>query len=65
MTSRGSNERVVTPGLVIGLGTTGCLAVKRLENTISEWSNVDRARIDTLYLDTREEVVLRLRKVPL
>ena len=46
--------RVVSPSMVIGLGSTSCQIVRRLEATSENWSFEDRKNLAFLYMDTRE-----------
>ena len=47
-------QRVVSPSMVIGLGSTSCQIVHRLEATSEGWSFEDRKNLAFLYMDTRE-----------
>ena len=62
-------RRVVSPSLVIGLGSTSCQIVHQLEETTEGWSSEDRKKLAVLYMDTREatraEVSRSARFIPL
>ena len=47
-------QRVSSPAVVIGLGSTSCQIVKRLEDVADGWSYTDRKNLGFLYMDTRE-----------
>ena len=47
-------QRVASPAVVIGLGSTSCQIVKRLEDIADGWSYTDRKNLGFLYMDTRE-----------
>lgn len=47
-------QRVLSPALVIGLGSTSCQIVNQLEETTGSWSSDDRRKLAFLYTDTRE-----------
>ena len=47
-------QRVVSPSLVIGLGSTSCQIVHQLEETTGGWRPEDRKKLAFLYMDTRE-----------
>ena len=49
-----STQRVSTPAVVIGLGSTACQITQRLEEMTLPWSMADRRSLGFLYLDTRE-----------
>lgn len=62
-------QRVVSPSMVIGLGSTSCQIVRQLESTSEEWNLEDRKNLAFLYMDTREatrgEISRTARFVPL
>ena len=62
-------QRVVTPAMVIGLGSTSCQVVRQLETTSEGWSFEDRKNLAFLYMDTREatrsEIPRAARFIPL
>ena len=64
-----SARRVVSPSLVIGLGSTSCQIVHQLEESTEGWSLEDRKKLAVLYMDTREvtraEVSRSARFIPL
>ena len=47
-------QRVASPALIIGLGSTACQIVQHLDDLTSGWSVADRKSMGFLYLDTRE-----------
>ena len=47
-------QRVASPAVVIGLGSTACLITRHLEDRTLGWSVSDRKSLGFLYLDTRE-----------
>ena len=47
-------QRVASPSIVIGLGSTACQITRHLEDATSSWSASDRKSLGFLYLDTRE-----------
>ena len=47
-------DRVISPSMVIGLGSTSCQIVRQLESTTERWSLEDRKKLAFLYMDTRE-----------
>ena len=49
-----SAQRVASPGVVIGLGSTACQITQHLEDLTQAWSISDRKSLGFLYLDTRE-----------
>ena len=49
-----TTNRVASPSVVIGLGSTSCQIVRRLEEVSSSWSFSDRKSLGYLYMDTRE-----------
>lgn len=49
-----STQRVTSPAVVIGLGSTACQISRHLEDTTLGWSASDRQSLGFLYLDTRE-----------
>ena len=49
-----SSQRVSSPALVIGLGSTACQIARHLEEMTLPWSVADRKSLGFLYLDTRE-----------
>ena len=61
--------RVVSPSMVIGLGSTSCQIVRMLEATSEGWSYPDRKNLAFLYMDTREatrsEISRAARFIPL
>ena len=62
-------RRVASPAVVIGLGSTGCQIVRRLEEVSTGWSFSDRKSLGYLYMDTREatrgEISRSARFIPL
>ncbi|MYC35907.1 MAG: hypothetical protein F4X66_03195 [Chloroflexi bacterium] len=62
-------QRVVSPSMVIGLGSTSCQIVRQLESTSEGWSLEDRKNLAFLYMDTREatrgEISRTARFIPL
>ena len=62
-------QRVVSPSMVIGLGSTSCQIVRKLEATSENWSFEDRKNLAFLYTDTREatrgEISRAARFIPL
>ena len=62
-------QRIASPSVVIGLGSTGCQITRRLETVSSAWSLEDRKSLAFLYLDTREatrgEISRSARFIPL
>ena len=62
-------NRVASPAVVIGLGSTGCQIARRLEEVSSGWSFPDRKSLGFLYMDTREatrgEISRSARFIPL
>ncbi len=64
-----SAQRVASPSMVIGLGSTGCQIVRQLETTSEGWSFEDRKNLAFLYMDTREatrsEISRAARFIPL
>lgn len=62
-------QRVVSPSMVIGLGSTGCQIVRQLESTSEGWNLEDRKNLAFLYVDTREatrgEISRTARFIPL
>ena len=62
-------DRIVSPAVVIGLGSTSCQIVRKLEEVSSGWSLTDRKSLGFLYMDTREatrtEISRAARFVPL
>ena len=60
---------VASPAVVIGLGSTSCQIVRRLEEVSSGWSFSDRKSLGFLYMDTREatrgEISRSARFIPL
>jgi len=68
----GSNktaQRVASPAVVIGLGSTSCQIARRLEEVSSGWSFSDRKSLAFLYMDTRDatrgEISRSARFIPL
>ena len=47
-------QRVASPALIIGLGSTACQIVQHLDDLTAGWSVADRKSMGFLYLDTRE-----------
>lgn len=47
-------QRVASPALIIGLGSTACQIVQHLDDLTAGWSVADRKSMGYLYLDTRE-----------
>ena len=62
-------QRVVSPSMVIGLGSTSCQIVRQLEATSEDWTLEDRKNLAFLYMDTREatrgEISRTARFIPL
>ena len=62
-------RRVISPSMVIGLGSTSCQIVRQLETTSERWSLEDRRNLAFLYMDTREatraEISRATRFIPL
>ena len=46
-------QRVASPAVVIGLGSTGCQIVRRLEEVSTGWSFSDRKSLGYLYMAIR------------
>ena len=65
----GTQRKVATPAIVIGLGSTSCHIARRLEQTTERWGAADRKSLGFLYLDTREatraEITNTSRFIPL
>ena len=49
-----SVNRVASPSVVIGLGSTSCQIARRLEEESADWSFSDRKSLGFIYMDTRE-----------
>ena len=49
-----STQRVASPSVVIGLGSTACQITQHLEELTLSWNIADRRSLGFLYLDTRE-----------
>ncbi len=49
-----SVNRVASPSVVIGLGSTSCQIARRLEEESADWSFSDRKSMGFIYMDTRE-----------
>jgi len=49
-----SMQRVASPSIVIGLGSTACQITQHLDDSVSGWGASDRKSLGFLYLDTRE-----------
>jgi len=47
-------QRVASPSIVIGLGSTACQITRHLEDATSSWNAADRKSLGFLYMDTRE-----------
>ncbi len=64
-----SVRRVASPSVVIGLGSTACQIVRKLEDSSSGWNYTDRKNLAFLYMDTREatrgEISRAARFIPL
>ena len=62
-------QRIVSPAMVIGLGSTSCQIARKLEATSENWSFEDRKNLAFLYMDTREatrgEISRAARFIPL
>ena len=62
-------QRVDTPAMVIGLGSTSCQVVRQLETASEGWSFEDHKNLAFLYMDTREatrsEIPRAARFIPL
>ena len=67
--ANGKARRVVSPSMVVGLGSTSCQIVRQLEATAEDWSLEDRKNLAFLYMDTREatrgEIARAARFIPL
>ena len=50
----GTQPKVATPAIIIGLGSTSCHIARRLEEITERWGTPDRKSLGFLYLDTRE-----------
>ena len=46
-----SAQRIASPAVIIGLGSTACQISRHLEDTTSTWSATDRKSLGYLYLD--------------
>jgi len=49
-----ATQRVASPAVVIGLGSTACMITRHLEELTQSWNISDRKSLGFLYLDTRE-----------
>lgn len=49
-----ATQRVASPAVVIGLGSTACQITQHLEEATESWSVSDKKSLGFLYLDTRE-----------
>ena len=49
-----ATQRVASPSVVIGLGSTACQITQHLETATESWSASDKSSLGFLYLDTRE-----------
>ena len=49
-----ASQRVASPVVIIGLGSTACQITQHLEDLTGGWSTADRKSMGFLYLDTRE-----------
>ena len=49
-----ASQRVASPVVIIGLGSTACQITQHLEDLTAGWSAADRKSMGYLYLDTRE-----------
>ena len=47
-------NRIASPSVVIGLGSTSCQIARRLDEVSASWSFSDRKSLGFLYMDTRE-----------
>ena len=47
-------QRIASPAIVIGLGSTACQITQHLDDSTSSWSAQDQKSLGFLYLDTRE-----------
>ena len=47
-------QRVASPAIVIGLGSTACQITQHLDDATASWNALDRKSLGFLYLDTRE-----------
>ena len=54
LSANSSVQRIVSPSMVIGLGSTSCQIVRKLEANSENWSFADRKNLAFLYMDTRE-----------
>ena len=54
MSANKNVQRIVSPSMVIGLGSTSCQIVRKLESNAEGWSFEDRKNLAFLYMDTRE-----------
>ena len=65
----GTQQKVATPSIIIGLGSTSCHITRRLEELTVRWGTADRKSLGFLYLDTREatraEITKTARFIPL
>ena len=52
--SNANANRIASPSLVIGLGSTSCQIARRLDDVSSGWTFSDRKSLGFLYMDTRE-----------
>ena len=66
---QGAKQKVATPAIVIGLGSTSCHITRRLEELTVGWGTADRKSLGFLYLDTREatraEITKSARFIPM
>ena len=64
-----ASQRVASPAVLIGLGSTACQIVRHLEDLTLGWNISDRRSLGFLYMDTREatrdEVSRSARFIPL
>ena len=58
----GTQQKVATPAIIIGLGSTSCHIARRLEEITEAWGTLDRKSVGFLYLDTREATRVEITK---
>ncbi len=49
-----ASQRVASPAVVVGLGSTACQITRHLEELTQTWSITDQRSLGFLYMDTRE-----------
>ena len=52
--SKKTVNRIASPSVIIGLGSTSCQIARRLDEVSAAWSFSDRKSLGFLYMDTRE-----------